>query len=61
MKLIGTIGITHFSNQEERLIRQAIGRIMPCDDGKRVYEIEWNLYQVENESQRAERTRSRHI
>ena len=55
-RLVGTIGITPFSSKEERLIRAAIGRILPCDDGKRVYEVEWNFYQVENEEQRKMRS-----
>jgi hypothetical protein len=54
-KYVGTIGMTCFSSQEELLIRQAIGRILPGDDGKQVYEISANVYQVENEDQRIKR------
>jgi len=55
MRYIGTIGVTPFSSIEDRRIRAAIGRILPCDDGKRVFEIKPGIYQVENEQQRNRR------
>lgn len=54
MKLLGTIGKTPFSSKDLWRIKQAIGRILPTDLNKRVYDND-GVIQVENNEQRDKR------
>ena len=60
-KYIGTIGETHFSRIEHYFIRQAIGQILPIDNGKKVYDVGNTSYQVENNEQRDVRLKQERI
>lgn len=52
---VGTIGVTPFSTEEERHIRQALGgRIGPGDDGKQVF-THLGQYRIETEKHRVAR------
>ena len=51
---LGTLGARQWWK-----LKETMGRLLPCDIGKRVYQHSSGIYQVESEEQRDKRLRAR--